>query len=251
MASTKLPLNIKVSELLKKLPLAATLRLTSAASPAALERKRQYDERSISRNDYNVRNTRIIGFIKSYAEYLIGVFDSKYKEAEKGYGWVTIEQAYPPLTEEVEGVRVYKHESTKTHWSGVDEQGNIIDPTENGVPKVMLLQGPRSSKPDASGRRDYNPKDLPGGKSTVDIMRESLSLRGYNVNVSYSRGTVNVTVIWDHYNWDRHQEYEQKQRSEHNIQYQKNRVEASTQVSYADYRAQKAARSKKPEEVLQ
>ena len=82
-------------------------------------------------------------------------------------------------------------------------------------------------------------------------LRESISRRGYDVNVSYSRGTVNVTVIWDHYNWDRYQEYEQKQRSERNIQYQKNRVEASTHVSYADYLAQKAARSKKPEEVLQ
>jgi len=244
--SAKATIPSKVSSLLAKLPSAASLQQTSARAPAALARQREFDERKSSRDD---RNRHTEGLIISYADYLLESFSTKYDEAnEKGYGWVTIEQAYPPSKEEVDGQLVYKHEPEETHWAGVDESG-IIDPTEGGAPKVMLLQGPKHRKADAYGRRDCNPKDLPGGKTSVDILRENVSDHGYGVQVAYIKGMVNVIVIWDHDGWKKSQAFHTRARAERTAEHQQVLEEGSTQVSYADY---KSAQSKpKPSDATE
>ena len=235
--SAKASIPSKVSALLAKLPSAAVLQQTSASAPAALARQHEFDERKSTRDD---RNRRTEGLINSYADYLLESFGGKYDEAnEKGYGWVTIEQAYPPSKEEIDGHLVYKHEPSETHWAGVCESG-VNDPTEGGAPKVMLLQGPKPRKADAYGRRDCNPKDLPGGKTSVDILREHVADHGYGVQVAYIKGMVNVIVIWDHAGWKKSQDFHQRVRAERTAEHNQVLEEGSTQVSYADYKSAKA-----------
>ncbi len=234
----------KVSELLQALPSATTLRTESAAAPAAEQRRREFEERKATR-EARIEHTRALR--NSYADYLIAQFVLLVAGArEKGWGWVTVEKAFPPSKEvDAESKQlVYVHEAQETHWAGLDEEGAPADPTEGGAPKVMLLQGPKPRKADASGRREPNPKDLPDGLTSVDVMRKVLAEKGYGVQVAYIKGMVNVIVIWDHAEWSKHQKALTKQREERSRAYQSDREATKGQISYAEYKAQMDAKKK-------
>ncbi len=231
--------NKSVSELLLELPSATTLRTESAAAPAAEQRRREFEERQATRKAC-IEHTRALR--DSYTGYLIAQFALLADGARKeGWGRVTVEKAFPPSKEEdAESKKlVYVHAAHETHWAGLDEKGAPADPTEGGVPKVMLLQGPKPRKADASGRREPNPKDLPGGLTSVD---ERLAAKGYGVQVAYIKGMVNV--IWDHVAWITKQKALTKQREERSRAYQSDHEVTQGQVSLAEYNAQKDAKKK-------
>jgi len=90
---------------------------------------------------------------------------------------------------------------------------------------------------------------LPGGKTSVDILRENVSDHGYGVQVAYIKGMVNVIVIWDHDGWKKSQAFHTRARAERTAEHQQVLEEGSTQVSYADY---KSAQSKpKPSDATE
>ncbi len=236
---------LALDDLLSQLPSAADLQKESSSAPAAEQRRREQEERQAGRGE-RIERTRALR--DSYAVYLIKKFIAQLAEArEKGYGWITVEKCYPPSKEEdkATGELVYVHEALDTHWAGVDEHDELINPEEGGAaPKVMLLQGPKPRKADASGRRDPNPRELPDGKTSVCVMKEELADRNYDVQTTYAKGMVNVVVIWDHDEWRISQAQHQKQRAQRTQEYRRDREESSGQITYEEYKAQTAARKK-------
>jgi hypothetical protein len=85
----------------------------------------------------------------------------------------------------------------------MDEDGNALDASENGVPKVLLMQGPMHHRPGVKGKA--NPKLLPDGLTLGDLLQAKLVEAGHthSVRTVYDRGMVKVMVIWDLPLWDK------------------------------------------------
>jgi hypothetical protein len=113
-------------------------------------------------------------------------------------GFASVEEAYTPATEEVDGERVYLHRAAQMFWAGLDEDGEPVDPTEGDerLSKVMFLQGLRKA-----GQKVPDPTYLPGGVTTTDIVRERLADKGYGLQLAFSKGKLSVIVIWNHDAW--------------------------------------------------
>jgi hypothetical protein len=172
-----------------------SLSLTMAAAAEAA------DLRALEESKARFERLRVLR--NSYTELLLSNLANRIILKQ---GWVVIERAYPPIKKMVGDKRVPKYRPEETYWSGLDDSGSPIDPSTNGVPKVMLLQGPRSLVPDERGFRPVNPKELPDEVTSPQQLQQMLdeSHPGYEVQVHFIKGMVTVVVVWDHRAWQMH-----------------------------------------------
>lgn len=168
----------------QELPSADQLLTVSGKAPARAQRE----------SEQGSRQARTAEFIISYADHLYGQALEKVPvAAEAGYGYTRIAAVRPPTKEtDPDGERFYKYDAALTHWAGPG-----VDPSDGGMPLVMLLQGAMQR-----GSKVANPKLLPGGKTSADILRERLAPKKLGVQLVYMpKHGLCVFVIWNHAEW--------------------------------------------------
>ena len=143
-----------------------------------------------------LRQERQLSLLNSFAEYLAGVTNVASTAASaKGYGWTKVAEYYlPGFIKTDDGKSVPRHAPEQTHWAGHD-----VDPSNGGVPIVMLLQGVREVT--RSGPR-LRPDYLAGGKTSLQLAQEKLTSPA-RLDCSFNPKTKSliVTAIWIEEDW--------------------------------------------------
>lgn len=191
-----------LSQLMARIPDAAQLTERALSTEAAQTRRTSQAERAAAKA---AKEKHTIQLAQSLVQHLTALFVQQFKEAaDKGWGYVSIFECRPPQKEEGvdpetgEKCLVFIHPAEETHWAGLGEDGAPRDPSEEGVPLVMLLQGP---KPRDSKLPD--PKLMPGGKTVPMLMMEEFAKakKNFGVQCTFSKGKLRVWVIWDRKAW--------------------------------------------------
>lgn len=158
----------------------------------------------ISAEEIDRRRQRQKDLLKSLAEELVELTDIKTREAaEKGHGYTKVAEYFLPGFDkhelENETVAVPRNPPEFTHWAG-----RGVDPTKDGVPIVMLLQGVREQTKEGPRLR---PDLLPGGKTAWQIAQSMLDEREHDARLDCSfnskRKSLIITAIWINEDWQR------------------------------------------------
>ena len=158
----------------------------------------------ISAEEIERRRQRQKDLLKSLAEELVELTDVKTREAaEKGHGYTKVAEYFLPGFDkhelENETVAVPRNPPEFTHWAG-----RGVDPTKDGVPIVMLLQGVREQTKEGPRLR---PDLLPGGKTAWQIAQSMLDERDHDARLDCSfnskRKSLIITAIWIDEDWQR------------------------------------------------
>jgi hypothetical protein len=158
----------------------------------------------ISAEEIERRRQRQKSLLVSLAEELVELTDVKTREAaEKGHGYTKVAEYFLPgfdkQEHENEIVAVPRNPPELTHWAG-----RGVDPTKDGVPIVMLLQGVREQT--KSGPR-LRPDLLPGGKTAWQLAQSMLDERDHDARLDFSfnskRKSLIITAIWIDEDWQR------------------------------------------------
>ena len=142
------------------------------------------------------RQERQLSLLNSFAEYLAGVANSAATAASaKGYGWTKVAEYYlPGFIKTEDGNTVPRHAPQQTHWAG-----NDVDPSNGGVPIVMLLQGVREVT--RAGPR-LRPDFLAGGKTSLQIAQDKLTApTRLDCSFNPKKKSLIVTAIWIEEDW--------------------------------------------------
>ncbi len=158
----------------------------------------------ISADEIERRRQRQKDLLTSLAEELVELTDVKTREAaEKGHGYTKVAEYFLPGFDKVEHdsetVAVPRNPPELTHWAG-----RGVDPTKDGVPIVMLLQGVREQTKEGPRLR---PDLLPGGKTAWQIAQSMLEERDHDARLNCSfnskRKSLIITAIWIEEDWQR------------------------------------------------
>ena len=158
----------------------------------------------ISAEEIERRRQRQKDLLKSLAEEIVELTDVKTREAaEKGHGYTKVAEYFLPGFDkhehENETVAVPRNPPEFTHWAG-----RGVDPTKDGVPIVMLLQGVREQTKEGPRLR---PDLLPGGKTAWQIAQSMLDERDHDARLDCSfnskRKSLIITAIWIDEDWQR------------------------------------------------
>ncbi len=158
----------------------------------------------ISAEEIERRRQRQKSLLVSLAEELVELTDIKTREAaEKGHGYTKVAEYFLPGFDkhehENETVAVPRNLPELTHWAG-----RGVDPTKDGVPIVMLLQGVREQT--KAGPR-LRPDLLPGGKTAWQLAQSMLDERDHDARLDCSfnskRKSLIITAIWIDEDWQR------------------------------------------------
>ena len=158
----------------------------------------------ISAEEIDRRRQRQKDLLKSLAEEIVDLTDVKTREAaEKGHGYTKVAEYFLPGFDkhehENETVAVPRNPPEFTHWAG-----RGVDPTKDGVPIVMLLQGVREQTKEGPRLR---PDLLPGGKTAWQIAQSILDERDHDARLDCSfnskRKSLIITAIWIDEDWQR------------------------------------------------
>ena len=162
-----------------------------------------------------IKPSRTEELLLQYRDYLLGRVPTQEQLEEsvtKGFASVILDKVSTPNAIDKDGQR---QRADRTHFSGLQEDGRMMDPTKGGVPKIMLAQGPRPR-----GSRTAVPSLLPGGQTVVDLLNKSeLGQAGHvfrgvwNARHHY----LEIHMIWDLPKWQawlerRSQPQQQQQR---------------------------------------
>ena len=163
--------------LLSSLPTAEQLMNLTRNTPACLARQ------AILADKKSKQELQLSSLIISYSEWLEQTFLTSTSQAVvDGLGFLCIDNVYLPGSGRA---------PEEVYWSGLN-----TDPKAGGCPKVMLLTGKR-----AIGSMTSDPRLLPGGKSSLDLLAERISCKGYQIKYLFDRGAYRVFVIWDEEAW--------------------------------------------------
>ncbi len=170
----------------------------------------------ISADEIERRRQRQKDLLTSLAEELVELTDVKTREAaEKGHGYTKVAEYFLPGFDKVENgnetVAVPRNPPELTHWAG-----RGVDPTKDGVPIVMLLQGIREQTKEGPRLR---PDLLPGGKTAWQLAQATLEERDHDARLDCSfnskRKSLIITAIWIEEDWQRFLARRQDRRNPH------------------------------------
>jgi len=174
----------------------------------------------LSAEEIERRRERQKALLESLADELVELTDIKTREAaEKGHGYTKVaeyflpgfnkfEQKSPEHADQTETVMVPRNPPETTHWAG-----RGVDPSKDGLPIVMLLQGVREQTPSGPQLR---PDLLPGGKTAWQIAQSKLEAQDSEVRLDCSfnskQKSLIITAIWIEDDWQRFQSRRQTRR---------------------------------------
>ena len=174
----------------------------------------------LSPEEIERRRERQKALLESLADELVELTDIKTREAaEKGHGYTKVaeyflpgfnkfEQKSPEHADQTETVMVPRNPPETTHWAG-----RGVDPSKDGLPIVMLLQGVREQTPSGPQLR---PDLLPGGKTAWQIAQSKLEYQDSEVRLDCSfnskQKSLIITAIWIEDDWQRFQSRRQTRR---------------------------------------
>jgi hypothetical protein len=186
---------------LKEIALAAKANAAAAAPPKAPK----FTEEEIAQ-----RNERQLRLLTTFADKLVEVTNERAAAAaEKGYGWTKVAEFFLPGLDKVEDngevVAVPRNPPEQTHWAGPD-----ADPSNGGVPIVMLLQGVRENTKQGPRLR---PDLLAGGKTALELAQAKVSAR-LDCSFNSKNKSLIVSAIWIEEDWQRFQDKRREQREQ-------------------------------------
>lgn len=160
----------------------------------------------LSPEEIERRRTRQLELLESLSDELVSLTNDKCQvAAQKGHGYTKVAEYYLPGFDKVqqaqETVLVPRNPPELTHWAG-----RGVDPSKEGLPIVMLLQGVREQT--GSGPR-LRPDLLAGGKTALEIAQRKLEEAdaGNHVRLDCSFNSKSksliVTAIWIEEDWQR------------------------------------------------
>ena len=183
---------------LKEIALAAKANATSAPKTP------KFTEEEIAQ-----RNERQLHLLTTFADKLVELTNTRAAAAaEKGYGWTKVAEFFLPGFQKVEQengtvASVPHNPPETTHWAGPD-----ADPSNGGVPIVMLLQGIRENTKQGPRLR---PDLLTGGKTSLQMAQEKVSARLDCAFNSKNKSLI-ISAIWIEEDWEHFQEKRRERR---------------------------------------
>jgi hypothetical protein len=181
---------------LKEIALAAKAAAASAAVPNAAAKPAAP---KLSPEELARRQERQLTLLNSFADHLVTLTNSVSEAAAaKGYGWTKVVEYYLPGFDKVEEgseiTTVPRHAPDLTHWAGPD-----ADPSKDGVPIVMLLQGVREH---TKGGPRLRPDLLAGGKTALQLAQDKLAGPArLDCAFNAKNKSLIITAIWIEDDW--------------------------------------------------
>ena len=154
------------------------------------------------------RNKRQLTLLTTFADKLVELTNtSAAAAAEKGYGWTKVAEYFLPGFDKVEDngevVSVPRNPPEATHWAGPD-----ADPSNGGVPIVMLLQGVRENT--RQGPR-LRPDLLAGGKTALELAQAKVTAR-LDCSFNSKNKSLIISAIWIEEDWQYFQDKRRERR---------------------------------------
>lgn len=179
---------------LKEIALAA-----KAAASAAVPTAKTAPVPKLSPEELARRQERQLTLLNSFSDHLVTLTNSVSEAAAaKGYGWTKVVEYYLPGFDKVEDgneiTTVPRHSPDLTHWAGPD-----TDPSKDGVPIVMLLQGVREH---TKGGPRLRPDLLAGGKTALQLAQDKLTGPArLDCAFNAKNKSLIITAIWIEDDW--------------------------------------------------